>query len=867
MRKCENMKQTLIASWVAVAALCASAGVEIPASVSSCTNFATCAQNVRNDFVNATKKCAAEGDMATFGKLIERLAKEKVDGHVFQMWQQTANGLVDAGLAQKKRKPEEQKTLMAGFREGGTTFGLWQGAEEIGKTPDKAFGTAAANLLKRKMPQQGLSSALQFRRDQTVLGIMNRIGTESDKVAAAAPVRALAFSIKPVTRDDTNAVFDAANTTCNFLLERGKNADYAAFAKEFRTKRTDLVKGEMAKKWMARELGGYARVPDEKAFAALKAEFAKLPVDRELLGALVEFRNTVTQHIWPGLWDRVADVSRPFLNGRGKFKGVERMLADEFSLNLAGSLNDTATMKRDYAAILATAAEVEKRWEAENAREKAAREVEQLSRKNGLKFEPFKRDPAVERPNPRIVNNARGVFIRKMNEAGDWAAAVPEMEKNLNARNPNGYWDLAVACTKVGKDHRAIELCDQILGDELKARPEMKADARSLKAWISATDEKDLVQRLNAIRGDQNDKDWFNALRRAGRFYFTLDSSEKRVGWLKAVIGLSRDLLWPEEKVGYTLTWMEDAPKTADSALRSDIFKKLSTENRMGKYNTWNLFDKNAELALLKSNEKPHTAADVAGKEACVCACYDASGLHFYAKFNDPEAGKARDGIANGFYAEYDFQPGGDAPWHWNMITRADTPNVDQGAVWDAPRKGFKVGAEYIKEDAVSTDTCHVFHIYVPWILCWNEFPKTGDTWRMVFVAGWAGQFGALGGSAVHELGRGLQMTFDIPQDARAKMLKTLLRQAVKDFKAVRDKWENASFWEDADLGDPDFAKEVSEPFIKSCDELAKECMDDALTPARAEEIYATRMMDLADFRLALDKKRADYLKAKFFAK
>ena len=492
------MKNLMI---VVAAGLAISAeAVEIPASVSGCTNFVTCAQNVRNDFVNTAKKCAAEGDMATFGKLIDRLAKEKVDGNVFQMWQQTANGLVDAGLAQKKKKPEEQKTLMAGFREGGTTFGLWQGAEEIGKTPDKAFGTAAVNLLKRKMPQQGLSSALQFRRDQTVLGIMNRIGTESDKVAAAAPVRALAFSIKPVTRDDTNAVFDAANPTCNFLLERGKNAEYAAFAKEFRTKRTDIVKGETAKKWMARELGGYARVPDEKAFAALKAEFAKLPVDRELLGALNEFRNTVTQRIWPGLWDRVADVARPFINGRGAFKGVERMLADEFSLNLASSLNDIATMKRDYASILAIAADVDKRWEAENAREKAAREVEQISRKNNLKCEPFKRDPSVERPNPWIVNNARGVFIRKMNEVGDWAAAVPEMEKNLNVRNPNGYWDLAVACSKVGKDHRAIELCDQLLGEELKARPEQKADAKALKAWISATDEKDLVQRLNALR-------------------------------------------------------------------------------------------------------------------------------------------------------------------------------------------------------------------------------------------------------------------------------------------------------------------------------------------------------------------------------
>ena len=858
------MKNLMI---VVAAGLAISAeAVEIPASVANCTNFTTCAQNVRNDFVNVAKQCAAEGDMATFGKLVDSLAKAKVDGNVFQVWQQVANGLVDAGFAQKKKKPEEQKTLMAGFREGGTTFGLWQGPEEIGKTPDKAFGTAAVNLLKRKMPQQGLSSMQQLRRDQAVLGIMDRVGSLSDKAAALAAVRALAFSIKPVTRDDTNAVFEAANSVCNRLLDDGKDADYAAFVREFRTKRTDLVTGESAKKWLARELAGYARVPDEKNYAALKAEFAKFPVDREFLGVLYEFRNTVMRRP-AGSVDRVVDVSRPFLNGRNAFKGVARMQADEYAFNLAASLNDIAWMKRDYASIVAVAADVDKRWEAENVREKAAREVEQLSRKNNLKCVPFQRDPSVERPNPGIVGNARNTFIRKMGEAGDWAAAVPEMEKGLNVRNPNGYWDLAVACARIDKDHRAIELCDELLGDKLKANDGMKADARNLKAWISATDEKDLAQRLNALRGDMNDKDWFNALRRAGRLYFSLDPSDRRISWLKTVIGLSRDLLWPEEKATYALTWMEDAPKTADSALRADIFKKLPTENRMGKYNTWNLFEKNAELALLKSNEKPHTAADVAGKEGCVCACYDASGLHFYAKLNDPEAGKARDGVANGFYAEYDFQPGGDTPWHWNMVTRADAPNTDQGAVWDAPRKGFKVGAEYIREDAVSTDTCHVFHIYIPWILCWNEFPKTGDTWRMVFVAGWAGQFGSIGGSGVHELGRGLQMTFDVPKEARAKMLKTLLRQAVKDYKAVRDKWENASFWSDADLGDPAFANEVANPFMTSCDNLAKECMDDALTPERAEEIYATRMMDLADFRLALDKKRADYLKAKFFAK
>lgn len=814
------------------AALSAGAAVEIPKSVSTCTNFTTCAQNVRNDFSATARKCAQAGDMAGFGRLMDALAKERMSDRVFDLWLKAANDLVAVGQEQSRKKPAVQTAVMAGFREGGTTFGLWQGAEEIGKTPGQAYTSAAANLLRRKLPEKGLSAAQRVMRDCEILAIQNRAGTESGKTEAAESVRAHVFALRPSTPAESNVFWKAVNASAAFALDRGKNAEYAAFAKEFRTKCADMLKKRAAGEWMARELGGYARVPDEARYRALKAEFLKRPVDGDFLAAVLAFRDTVVRPWTPPLWPNVAEVAAPLFAARGRFAGNDRLQIDDLAFRIADAAGDIDGLRRAYADLLATAA--------------------------GMKKE--------DRPNLGLCNQDRTAFVRRMNEIGDYAAVVPELEKTYDPRNVYGSWDLAVACVRAGRGERAVQVCEALVTNK-QVTADMAADARALRAWVQAKDEKDLVAKLAATRGDRDDKAWFNALRRAGRLYFTIDSTERRVTWLKAVVDASRALLWPEEKVEYTLVWMPDAPKSADSALRGDVFSKLKRENRLGTYSTWNAFSKNNELARLKSQPAPHTAADAEGKEGCVVACYDAAGLHFYAKFNDPEAWKARDGLANGFYVEYDFQPGGEAPWHWNMITRADAMNVDQGAVWDSPRKGFKVGAEYIREDAVSTDTCHVFHLFVPWILCWNEFPMDGDVWRLVFVAGWAGQFGSLGGSNVHELGRGLHMRFDLPEAARKTMLRTLLRQAVKDYRLVRDKWENAAFWSDPDLGDPAFDKEVAAPFVAACDALAKECSDPALSDARAAEICATRLWDIADFRLALDQKRADYLKAKFFEK
>lgn len=863
MKRISVVYLSLFASLGAVAAPKA----ELPPELASCTNYATCQQVLRNKFRQALVEAAKAGDFAKVAALTDVLAKSPTTGETYDLWAAGANALVDAGLAQKGKKPEEQKALMAGFREGGTTFGLWQGGGDTVKTPDQAFVAAAHNLVERKMPQTGLSAEVQVKKAQTLLGFENKTGTDATRRTAAAALDKLAFAIMPKTQADTNAMLNAANAYSGFLYENEKFAAYADFAQTFRTKRAALLSSVEKAKWFAREVGGLNRADDEKAYLKLAAEFKKMPVDLAYYEGLVAFKDAVTRR-YPARWKPVLELGKPLISRRKQlFKGNQLLRVDEFLMLVASGLGDVALMKDVYGEMLTVQAGIEKAWEAENVREKAAREQEKIARQNKQKVVPFVRNPDIERPQPWSLNNARGILCREMPKYGEWAFVAPEMAKGLNPRNPNGYLDLVKAYVQAGETAKAREIAAQVAGTNTTANADQKFQAAAMVAWTEAKDAKSLVANLSKLRGDMDDVAWFNALRKAGRIYFNFDPSEKRIDWLKAVIAMSREMLWPEERVEYELTWLPDAPKSADGALRSDVFSRLKCENRMAVHNCYSLFSKDAEIKLLKSNPAPHLAADVEGKEAAVCAAYDANGLHVYMRFNDPEAWKARDGIANGFYCEYDFQPGGETPWHWNMVTRSDEANTDQGAVWDAPRKGFKVGSEYIREDAVSTENCHVFHIYIPWILCWNEFPKDGDVWRMVIVAGWAGQFGAMGGGSVHELGRALHLKFRLAPDARKAMLRGLLREAVRDYRKVRDKWENASFWVDADLGDPVFHEKVSDPFIKACDELAKECESADISDARAEEIFRTCLGDLADFRLALDKKRADYLKDGFFSK
>ena len=172
-----------------------------------------------------------------------------------------------------------------------------------------------------------------------------------------------------------------------------------------------------------------------------------------------------------------------------------------------------------------------------------------------------------------------------------------------------------------------------------------------------------------------------------------------------------------------------------------------------------------------------------------------------------------------------------------------------------------------MRNDCCQTDTATAGYTFMPWILFHDKMPVHGTRWRLVLAASWAGQFRSLGGGAVHELGRGLEITFDMPPDVAAKIRAGVVKAAAGEYRRLRRQWENAGFWSDPHMGDEPFAEAVVKPFLKTLDDAAATVEDTSkpLAPEQVDKLFQEMVPQWADFRLKLDALRADYLETRFF--
>ena len=821
------MKRFFILGSVTLASAALAAATVIPPEVASCTNFTVCAKDVRAKAVAAVTSAGKEGDVATIAKILGLAAKDGVvTSDTYAIWSAAARQFAD--LASASRKRGAPKELLAGFREGGSTFGLWSDDSGPRKTGDRKVVEAIGAVLYVKMPQTGLTPALVRRRDLEYLDLMVKVGTESDRLAAYAKVESAALACaKPATTAETNAVLELYKRCLKFHADRKLWKDYAACAEKFAAK--TVLSGEWSDEcFRARAKAAYCTLGDESVFGPYLAAAAKRPISSANLQTVKAFMNTLFggngwgwQH--PGHWKRLEPLFASYWQA-GELAGFsENDRAFVVLARLAKALaeRDYAAAKPAYGGFTAFSA----------AAQQAARWA--------VFGWPF---------------GERGRLAEVASEAGAYADAAALLEPG---------WPRLMACYRAGDRAGVYESAARIATNgNVTANDRFRAGA--ILASLEAKDPRDFSSRLAQLRGKMEEAAYFSALRESARDFFLLDPTAAGVERVKTVIALSDALKRPEEKLVYDLVYLEKAPQSAGEALATDVFSKLKTENRLGRYAVYDTFEKSKELKVLKSADAPHLAADVEGREACVAACYDASGLHIYLRFNDPEAWKVRDGLAAGPNLEYEIQPGGETTGHWQMLSAAE-PGTDAGVEWDSPRKGYKLGPDYIRTDATSTDTTHVFHTFVPWILCWNEFPKEGDVWRYGLVAGWAGQFGALGGGAVHELGRAMLLRFRLAPAVRERMKLSLVRQAAADYRKVRGKFENAEFWCDPHLGDKAFYEKVVEPLLAELD--AKAALVTVEKPA-AKDIEAVfrDLFRFADFRLALDAEREKWVTASMFS-
>lgn len=848
---------------------------------SSVTNFVRCNQQTRNELGNALRNAANAGDIETFGALLDLLAKDGngvVEQGTFNIWREAANAIVNAGLAARNKSQGEQKGIMEGFREGGTTFGLWQGTEQV-ETIDATMLQVGRNILLNKMPQKGLSMAMVAARNEALLRIAQNAGTDSDQVAAVKEIVDFIFGVKPESEDDENAVKKAMNIVFAFLLERGKGEEYAELAtKILMEKRAFLEKCGEEGMMEARVAAGWNRANKEKKYLAAVNRMGKRPITEKSLSVYQVFYNEMSYRRHPVPWDEVLRVSRSFLETY-VFHCEGQRLLDAHGLaymvyERAGEVRKAIMTMQQLQNAYAV---MQQAWEGENAREKEAREKEKQMRMEKVAFTPYVRNAEIIRPNDVSVRHRAG-YIRMLQENGLDDEVTKFLSSTLTLKShQNEYWALAFSYARMGKRDEALKVCQKIQGTNIVAQPFMKFQAKQLEAYLLAKDPKELVDWLWALRpfsdaegkeGEtevESERRFLGKIRAFSRILFSIDCTQANYAYLKALEEMTRNMLWAEEKVVYKVPYLADAPMSAEGAYYADIFKKLPTENRFAKYNCYNWFDKSADNNRVKAADKLHLAADAEGKEGYLSLAYDDLGLHVYLKLNDPEAWRARGGLESGAGFEYSIMPGEGKPWHWNMFNTAKK-SVDNLVVWGSPDPDFKIAMEYVREDFVIQENCHVAHIFFPWILFSYELPKDGDIWRLSLVGGWAGQFGALGGGAVHEMGRSMQLVFDVPASALAKIRLGLLRQAVCEYRKVRTPFENAEFWCDQHLGDPAFYEEVVKPFMEEMDKVANEIALSTFDVKKVDSYLEVYLRSLSDFRQAVDAKRVDWIKTKIFA-
>ena len=649
--------------------------------------------------------------------------------------------------------------------------------------------------------------------------------SEAERLAAFEKSKADVLAQVPRDKAESNQYAKAVNALVAFREKRAEWRALDALCAELSGK----IKGRypnLENAMLAKRVNALYRAGDRKGFDELVRQVAAMPVDGAAVSLVADASVLLSRPpaadaatralLWKGLVD-----------GRARLEPADRQRVLEAMFGLA----DDAKSKRAL-------------WE------EAVKGAEDPSR-------------------VRLA----GAWRRHLQETHAWGELLPFAKADAAVARPHfkaGY-ELARIAYLAGDRETCLAAIATCTNAQLKAGEKFNMEV--LKTLLREARPRPFAANVAKLRGDADEKTYFNFLRGACKFLYELDSGVEMSARIRELVRLSFELEWPEERLWYTATYVEEAPMTAEAAFREGLFDRLKVENRLGQYNfwdwmggTWQGYDnRNKDYPRLKSAEKPHLEADKPGKEAVVAVCYDARGVNLYAKFNDPDAWKSKAGFADGLYFECSVQPGDESSWHWLLIS-ALKPSCELDIDWDSPQFGRKRTADYLKSDVYVGDDCYVVHVHAPWLLAYDRLPTgRNDLWRFVVVGGWAGEFGALGGGGVHELGRGLHVKFDMPGKAADAVRLGVLRAAAGEYLAFRKKWESADFWADRDLGDPDFFDKVVKPYLAELDAAAAEATAPELDAAKVRRLSGY-LRDFSDTRLSLDAKRAAYLKAKFWA-
>ena len=790
----------------------------------TCTNFTRAHPSLRDNFSTLALAAVKAGAPETFKGLAGALAREAVTDQTFGLWREAAMILAREAHGEATRLDE------------------------------------AEQLLTRQMPQAGLSPKFQFLRDLARLDIQVMAGSEAGRRKAFAAIEQQAIAFHPADPEGTNALEQAFDA---LVAYHEKRLDWSGAAHAIQTRvarRPDTV-GVRLPTLIGRAAGYYFRAGADALHEAERARLASLPFSDEVFKGYIEMVGIINRQ--PNAFENIPRLLKPVADRRAS-------LTPEQRFTLAGWLLDVALRRREVKAARESMAELVVLDAAYREGMAAEDQKAAKARDRGEAYQ--RRDP----PLTCLQTQQRSRYGALMLAERDLPEAIKSYEDHVgyDALNPDAHLGLAIARLLAGRDPEACQGLE-VFVTNTALNAESRFAGRVLQEIVAAADPDDFKRRVMALRPlseteaeagetpEVAEARFFNWLRAATRRVFAAE----KVDHVLALQACAESLKHPEIRLAYTARYLENAPASAESWMRSGLLADdTRAERRFGRYAMFAGNNKAAELALLKSRPAPVLGDYAKGAEGGLVFAYDERGIHIYIQFNDPVSREIRDGLRGGAAIELTVSPGDAYSYHQTCYSTADA--TDRLAYeWDTVHEGYKLTADYVRNDCCQTDTATAGYTFLPWLLFHDKLPVDGTRWRVVLAANWAGQFRALGGGAVHELGRGLEVTFDMPPDVAAKIRAAVVRAAVGEYRRVRRQWENAGFWSDPHMGDAPFAEAVVKPFLKTLDAAAATVEDTSkpLTPAQVDQLFQEMVPQWADFRLKLDVRRADYLETRFF--
>ncbi len=446
----------------------------------------------------------------------------------------------------------------------------------------------------------------------------------------------------------------------------------------------------------------------------------------------------------------------------------------------------------------------------------AAKAVEATDFKTATEY--YRKAAAIAPDNVNACLGAAGMALM----SGDGAAAQADLQRVL--ANP-----------KVPASQRYIARIVQLAA----ASP----DADAFRQQIAQADQEFAAEKFPAEQR-------FELLREASARLFAAD----RHAEVRALQAETAAMMRPVPKKTFICRYVQDVPRSADSWARSPLLK--DTRYRESRFDPYaNLNDTfAADLANLK--DAPAVSVKP-GYDTAAYVVYNERGVHIYVQGDDPEARQIEQGLVKGGSLEMYFQPGRDHAYHWWYF---ELPGTDDPHLvnWDTPHRHYRYTYDYLTKDACTTPTGVGAYTFIPWLLVYDKLPSAANPWYLSVIRGSKGGSVTLGGKG-HELGRALEMTFEMTPAQLLAIKREIIAEAFAQYQAERKRLDGVSLWKDSDLGDSAFYTSDVQPVFEALDK-AGEKVAGVLTDAEVESLFTQCVPDWMEIKFKVAELRRDYL-------